>query len=151
MNKICTFAGHGKIIYGKEIYEELINHIESLICDEEICEFWVGNYGNFDAMAARAVKSFKDIYPVKLCLVVPYITYTMHQNNAYYNKTFDKIIVPDIAPDAPRRAYIPLCNEYMTDMASVLLCYVKHSTGGAAKTLKYAKEKNIKIINLSHL
>ena len=151
MDKICTFAGHGKIIYGKEIYEELINHIEALICDEEICEFWVGNYGNFDAMAAMAVKALREIYPIKLCLVVSYITSKMHQNNAYYNKTFDEIIVCDVPADTPKRAYIPLCNKYMANMASVLLCYVKYNTGGALQTLKYAKGKNIKIINLSHL
>lgn len=150
MKKICTFTGHGKIIYGNEIYTVLTDHIERLICDEEICEFWVGNYGNFDAMAANAVKALREIYPIKLCLVVPYITHTMHQNNAYYNKTFDEIIVCDVPPDTPKRAYIPLCNKYMADMASVLLCYVKYNTGGAFQTFKYAKEKNIKIINLAY-
>jgi hypothetical protein len=38
----------------------------------------------------------------------------------------------------------------MVKNSQVLVCYVKHSWGGAAKTLEFAqKRKNIKIINIA--
>ncbi len=75
MKKICCFAGHSKL-YGKEdIYENLLSAIEHLITEENITEFWVGNYGDFDNLSAKAVRVLKDKHPdIQLNLVIPYLT-----------------------------------------------------------------------------
>ena len=53
MNKICCFAGHSKLYNLDEIYHNLVNLIERLILEENISEFWVGNYGDFDKLSAK--------------------------------------------------------------------------------------------------
>ena len=151
MNKICTFAGHGKYYYSEDTYKKIISCLKQLICDKNISEFWVGNYGSFDAMAARAVINIKEEYPhIKLCLVVPYITSHINKFIIEYKNIYDEIIVADISPQTPVRAYIPLCNQYMVDNSDCLLCYIERKSGGAFKTYEYALKKGIQIINISN-
>ena len=63
MNKRCCFAGHSKIYHTDDIYDNLVNHIEKLIVEEKVSEFWVGNYGSFDGLSAKAVRNLKEKYP----------------------------------------------------------------------------------------
>ncbi len=75
MTKRCCFAGHAKIGYSDEIYSELVELIEKLIIQKGVTEFMVGNYGNFDALSARAVRCLKEKYShIRLSLVIPYLT-----------------------------------------------------------------------------
>lgn len=152
VSKICTFAGHGNsYYYSADTYKKIISCLKQLICEKNISEFWVGNYGSFDAMAARAVINIKEEYPhIKLCLVVPYITSHINKLNPEYKNFYDEIIVADISPQAPMRAYIPLCNEYMIDKSACLLCFIEIKSGGAFKTYEYALKKGIEIINISN-
>jgi len=151
MKKRCCFAGHGKIQYTNDIYEKLVEIIERLIVEENIEEFWVGNYGSFDALSAKAVKYIKKKYSqIKLVLVVPYLTVEMNENNKMYSMKYDEILVADIPEKTPKRLYILKCNEYMVKRTEFLICYVMHNWGGASKTLDFAKRKNkMMIYNLS--
>ena len=54
-NKRCCFAGHGEI-YDTSVKEKLKTEIKRLIETENVREFWVGNYGKFDAYSACAVR-----------------------------------------------------------------------------------------------
>ena len=75
MSKRCCFAGHSKIYHTDDIYDNLVSLIEKLITEESVSEFWVGNYGNFDGLSAKAVRFFKEKYPyIQLNLVIPYLT-----------------------------------------------------------------------------
>ena len=45
---------------------------------------------------------------------------------------------------------IKKANQYMVDNSQCMICYVRHSWGGAAKTLEYAKrKKDIEIFNVA--
>mgnify|MGYP003312050024 CR=1 FL=1 len=48
LSKSCCFAGHGDYSYKEEFYNTLISEIESLILNQKVKEFYVGNYGLFD-------------------------------------------------------------------------------------------------------
>ena len=152
VNKICTFAGHGNnYYYSDDTYKKIISCLKQLITDKNISEFWVGNYGYFDAIAARAVRNIKEEYPhIKLCLVVPYITSRINKFKLEYVNAYDEIIIPEMSPQTPIRAYIPICNQYMVDKSVCLLCYIERESGGAFKTYKYALKKGIEIINISN-
>ena len=63
MHKRCCFAGHSKIYHTDDIYDNLVNIIEKLITEENVSEFWVGNYGNFDGLSAKAVRCLKEKFP----------------------------------------------------------------------------------------
>ncbi|MBE7026808.1 MAG: DUF1273 family protein [Ruminococcaceae bacterium] len=151
MNKICCFSGHGKISYTDDVYEKLINLIEDLITNENVSEFWVGNYGNFDRLCAHAVRSLKQKHlSLTLNLIIPYVTNSINEYKQQYQKNYDNILIADISERTPRKLQILKCNEYMVDNSDFMICYVEYFFGGAGKVLEYAKrKKNIKIFNLS--
>lgn len=151
MSKRCCFAGHGKNCYTHDIYDNLVNLIEKLIVEENVSEFWVGNYGRFDGISAEAVRSLKERYPdIRLNLVIPYLTSEMNEYKELYYNNYDDIVIADLPEGMPERVRILKCNEYMVNCSDFMVCYVNHSWGGAVKTLKYAqKKKHIKIFNLA--
>ena len=150
MSKICSFAGHGDVHYGEDTYKKVINCIRKLVTEENIYEFWVGNYGAFDKLSARAVREVKKEFPqIKLCLVVPYITSELNNEKFFYENKFDEIIVPDISENTPKKLYILYCNRYVAEHSSVLVCFVKRH-GGAYETLQHASKNNVEIINIAN-
>ena len=151
LSKSCCFAGHSDYGYNEDFYNMLISEIESLILNQEVNEFYVGNYGVFDIMSARAVRSLKTKHHhIKLYLTLPYLTSEINEDKERYYKDFDAILIAKFPESTPRRLGILKCNEYMVNKCDFLLCFVKYSWGGAAKTLEYAQKKgNIEIVNLS--
>ena len=149
---ICSFAGHSELYDTGEIYAHLLSVVEDLITTENISEFWVGNYGAFDKLSAKAVRELKIKYPdVQLNLVIPYLTTEINEYKELYYKDYDNILVADIPEKTPKKVQIIKGNQYMVKNSQVLVCYVEHSWGGAAKTHEFAqKQKNIRIINLAN-
>lgn len=150
MKKICCFAGHSQLTDTENIYKKLLSVIENLITAENVSEYWVGNYGDFDRLCAEAVRELAAKYPeIRLCLVVPYLTEKISQYREMYYEKYDSILVADMPEKTPKKAQIIKANRYMADNSRFLVCYVKRSFGGAAKTLEYARgKKHITIINL---
>ena len=85
MKRICCFAGHNQV-YDNNIYEKLLKLIEKLIIEENVCEFWVGNYDGFDRLSAKAVRSIKEKYQnIELNLVIPYLTKEINEYKGQYS------------------------------------------------------------------
>lgn len=151
--KRCCFAGHSELTDKDKIYKNVSILIEKLITEENVSHFRVGNYGDFDFLCARAVRSLKDKYPhIQLDLIIPYITAGIRDLKSYYTENYDTITIAEIPQNTPRRFYISKCNEYMVETSDFLICYIKNSYGGARQTLTYAKRKKyIKIYNLAEM
>lgn len=151
LKKVCCFAGHSELVNKDIIYEKVLEQIERLIIEENVSEFRVGHYGEFDNLCAKAVRSLKGKYPhIHLDLLIPYVTASIRDLKEYYNENYDSITIAEVPQNTPKRFYISKCNEYMINTSDFLICYVKNSFGGARQTLTYAKrKKNIKIFNLT--
>lgn len=140
MNSICCFAGHANIVDPKNIEQSLLTEIEKLIVHENVIEFWVGNYGDFDRLSATCVRKLKNKYPkIRLILVIPYLTEKIKGNPEYYQTAFDEILMANIPEQTPRMLKIIACNQFMVDESTWLIAYVRHK-GGAQKTLAYARK-----------
>lgn len=137
-----TFCGHGNETYSDEIRKRLSDTIEELIL-QGADEFLLGGYGSFDLMAAYTVRSFKAKYPhIKSVLVVPYI------DRSFDKELYDYSEYPPLE-NTPKRFAILKRNEYMVNRSDIVIAYVSHSCGGAAKTFDYALRKKKKMINLA--
>lgn len=147
--KRCCFAGHSEV-YDSSIKSLICQKAAELIENENVREFWVGNYGHFDYYAANAVKELKAIYnDISIELVIPYLTYDINANYKMYNEEYDDIIMAQIPENTPKRFYIIKANEYMVNNSDFCICYINHTWGGSARTYKYAKSRaHIKVINL---
>ena len=137
-----TFCGHREIQDKETIELKLITTLEKLM-EEQIDDFFIGGYGSFDTLAAKAVRSLKTSYPmIRLILVVPYI------NKGRYIDIYDEIVYPPLEEVPPKYAIIKR-NEWMIDQSDIVISYVTHLRGGAAKTLDYAVRKKKRIISLA--
>lgn len=66
----CFFIGHREA--PESVYPELAQTVEQLI-GQGVTDFYVGHYGNFDRLAARAVIAAKQQHPeVRLTMLLPY-------------------------------------------------------------------------------
>ncbi len=142
------FCGHSRL-YSKYAFakEKCYAVVKNQIL-EGADSFLIGDYGDFDAIAASVCLALKKEYSnIEVCLVLPY--YRPHIDDytqQRYNR-FDSIITPPLE-DTPYRYRIVKANQYMVDQANTVIAYVR-SSGGATKTLQYAHRKGKNIINLA--
>ncbi len=135
----CMFCGHRNPWDLPCDIGEKIDAVVLRLIGEGVTEFWSGGMGAFDRMCESVVGRRKADYPaVRLCLVIPYISYTSSISRKYLAETYDEIIHPDLGK-AYYKAAIPARNRYMADNCSVMLAFARFSTGGAASTLRYAE------------
>lgn len=139
---IVTFCGHSNIYGDNGLEKRLVAVVEQLI-GEGANLFLLGGYGSFDSVAAVAVKEAKQQHPeIHSTLVLPYLDRTFNED------LYDYSTYPPLE-EVPRRYAISRRNEWMVDQADVVIAYVDHGWGGAAKTIEYAKRKKKRIINIA--
>ena len=147
----CCFAGHSQV-YDANLKDRVLDTVRGLFLDSGVSEFWVGNYGQFDKIAASAVRSLKQELPtISLSLVIPYLTQEINEYREEYYKDYDSIIMADIPENTPRNLKIIKANQFMVDNSDYLVCYVNTSWGGAVKTMEYGLKKNVRVMNLGTL
>lgn len=134
-----TFCGHSHVNDADELNEWLDNVLDMLIVDGAD-RFYLGGYGDFDRMSAEAVKAKKEERPgIEMALVTAYL------GRQADGETYDYMIYPTLK-DVTQRSAIPQRNEWMVDSADVVVAYVTHEWGGAAKTLEYARRCGKRVI-----
>ena len=139
---IVTFCGHSTIYHQEEVSERLDRTIESLVV-EGATQFLLGGYGHFDMLAARSVARAKLLHQnLESILVIPYL------DRKHDTKLYDYTLYPGLE-EVPLRFAISKRNEYMVDAADIIVAYVNHEWGGAAKTLEYARRKKKDVRSLS--
>lgn len=147
---VCSFAGHREI-FDSGTKDKIKKVAQKLIKENGVNEFWVGNYGRFDACAALAIRELKDeSYPdIELVLVIPYVTKVIEEYKDLYSKNYDGILISDMPLNTPRQFKIIKNNEFMVENADFIICYIDHTWGGAYKTYSYAKRKKKEIFNVA--
>ena len=136
-----TFCGHSIISNKEELSKKLSDTIEELI-KEGADVFYLGGYGDFDILSAREVKKAKLKHKsIVSVLVLPYL------EHRYNKELYDETVYPDIE-SVPKRYAISARNKWMVDVSDVIVSFVDHDWGGAAKTLEYAKKRGKRIICL---
>lgn len=128
------------------IREELIEQAIACAVNMGIKVFLNGGQGHFDITCASVLHRMKNRYPsLRSYLVIPY-----HNFNSFDKDLFDEIIYPFEEQQDTYFFYkraIPERNKYMVEKSSVAISYV-HRSGGASRTLDYAKKRNLIIIDL---
>lgn len=148
---IITFCGHSRFLKSAEREEEVLLILEKLVGDSD-ADFFLGGYGEFDEFAYACSKKFKERHPsVSLVFVTPYITLDYQKNHLEYKASlYDSIIYPEIE-EKPLRFAITYRNRYMIERADFIIAYVNRTSGGAYKTLRYAKKLGKNIYNIGSL
>ncbi|MBR1735741.1 MAG: DUF1273 family protein [Firmicutes bacterium] len=153
-DKTCCFTGHRRIDKAKQegLREKLKAVIIGLI-DEDYRYFGVGGAIGFDTEAALTVLELREVYPqIRLILVFPC------ENQTKGWKESDIEIYENIKARSDKYVYVSKeytsdCmfkrNRHLVNNSSVCVCFLESEKGGTAYTVKYAKEKGLRIINLA--
>ena len=135
-----TFCGHGDYPIGSDVIWWLEGTVEDLI-NQGADRFYLGGYGAFDSTAASVVWNAKKSHPdIVSVLVLPYLDAKTVPDR------YDYTTYPPIE-NVPKRYAISARNRWAVDKADVVVAYVLHDWGGAARTLDYAVAKKKKIIS----
>ena len=136
---IVTLCGHAQISQVEEVEKWLYAVSESLI-EQGAVTFYLGGYGAFDGLAASVLREQKKRYPqIELVLVLAYL------NDRRDTSGYDRTVYPPLET-VPRRFAISHRNRWMVEVSDVVVAYVLHDWGGAATTLRYAKQKKKKTL-----
>ena len=137
---IVTFCGHAQISQSEKIEKWLYAVTQKLI-EQGATTFYLGGYGAFDSLAASVLREQKKQYPqIELILVLAYL------NTGRDTSGYDITVYPPLET-VPRRFAISHRNRWMVESADVVVAYVLHDWGGAATTLRCAKQKKKQIIS----
>ena len=135
-----TFCGHAQISQSEKIEKWLYAVTQKLI-EQGATTFYLGGYGAFDSLAASILREQKKQYPqIELVLVLAYL------NTERNTSGYDSTVYPPLET-VPRRFAISHRNRWMVESADVVVAYVLHDWGGAATTLRCAKQKKKQIIS----
>ena len=137
-----TFCGHRRIFNQVEGVNTLKKTITELML-EGATEFYLGGYGEFDALAARIIFEIKAAHSnTTTALILAY------PNQKFDSNFYDETIYPPLET-VPKKFAITRRNEWMVDQSDVIVAYVTHDFGGAAAMLRYAERKKKQIFLLT--
>ena len=150
----CCFTGHRHM--PKDKYEEIKESTKSEVIkliNNGVRYFGAGGALGFDTLAAQIILELKKDYPkIKLILVLP----CYNQTQKWGEK--DIQIYEDIKSKCDKYVYISKeynneCmlkrNRHLVDNSNYCICYFNKQTGGTAYTVRYAKERQLSIINIA--
>ncbi len=140
-----TFCGHGEADNAAESIAAWLDELLPQLIAHGAVTFYLGGYGFFDGLAAAAVRRQKVLNPhIESVLVQPYL------NTNRDVRGYDRTTYPPLET-VPKRLAILKRNEWMVDASDVVVCYVLHGWGGAAKTMAYAKRKHKPVISYPNM
>ena len=127
-----SFFGHRIIDDLNKVQNELENIISKIVSEHEYVQFLVGRDGDFDIIAASAVRQVKKtlfIDNVDLNLVLPYMRAEISNNIEYMLDYYNDIQVDDDARKAHFKAAIKIRNQNMVKKSQLVICYVERNKG----------------------
>ena len=148
---VITFIGHRSLYDAVGMLEKIKNVLDEIIKKDEKTVFLLGGYGEFDAECAKACRQIaKENASCELVLVTPYMTesHLKKVKEMMTSKIYDTVLYPPLE-QVPLRFAISKRNEWMIEQSDVIITFVRHSYGGAYKSLLYAQRKKKKMIHLA--
>ena len=154
--KTCCFTGH-RIM---KITPELILRLKAAIIDvigNGVTDFYDGGAIGFDMLAAETVIELKTEYPdIKLHMLLPC---PANEQIKGWNKTqiarYQKILQSADSATVVSEHYTKDCmkrrNERLVELADCCICYCNNQKSGTGQTVRMAKNKGIKVLNLAQL
>ncbi len=142
---ICAFFGHKDTPESiRPLLELAVKQIIELYPDTT---FYVGNNGNFDRMVLSVLKSLSEDFPT--------ISYSVILAYLPTGKSAEFDGLPTIYPEGieyvPKKYAISYRNDWIERQSGMVICYITHNYGGAAKFVEKACKKGKTVRNLANL
>ncbi len=147
-----SFFGHRLVERASEIQVRLEILLHDLITQKEYVEFLIGRDGEFDLLAASSIRRAVKQYGygnTSIILVLPYIKAEYRDNKQYYLSYYDEVEISSESSDAHYKSAIQVRNRCMVDRPDLVVCCIQHKSGGAYRTMQYAKKQGKQVRNLA--
>lgn len=147
-----SFFGHRHIDDLSEVERRLEQAITELISTKEYVDFLVGRNGEFDMLAASAVRRVRkklDNGNSSLVLVLPYSTAEYRNNSENFESYYDDVEVCSESSGTHFKAAIQTRNRSVIDRSDLIICNIGYNSGGAYRSVLYACGRGKRIMNLS--
>lgn len=153
MGKICIFTGHRDLSCDLDALERaLLRQITALAADG-YTDFVSGGAMGFDLLAAEAVLALRPAIPsLRLLMVLP----CRGQERAYsaadklrYRAVLDRADLVRYTAETYYKGCMLARDRVMAEAADYCLCYLIHSTGGTAYTVRQCVGRDVPIRNLA--
>ena len=147
-----SFFGHRSIERASEVENRFDKLLHELITQKEYVEFLIGRDGEFDLLASAAIKRAVREYGygnTHFTLVLPYMKAEYRDNEKEYLDYYDEVEVCAESADAHPKAAIQIRNRNMVDRSDLVVCCIQHKSGGAYRTMQYAKKQGKQVRNLA--
>lgn len=142
MYKKCTFFGHRD---APDTLRPLLREVlAELIEKQNVTRFYLGQQGNFDAMALGVLAELRQTHDICYEVVLAYLP----AKQAPLYETIPTVL-PEGIEKAPRRFAIDYRNRWMVAQSDIVITYVTRAFGGAAKFKEAALKKRKTVIELS--
>lgn len=138
----CAFFGHRNC--PETIAGELEAQIERLILQYHVQCFYVGHEGMFDSLVLQALIKLERKYPS-----IDYAVVQAYLNSDVGSAICSHRLFPEVLNNVHPRFAIDRRNRWMIDMSDIVVVFVNHDWGGAAKFAKIALQKGRLVINLA--
>ncbi len=149
MSKNCAFSGHRHSV--KELDLNLLDRVILNLIKNGARNFYCGMAVGFDLAAAESVLNYKKDYNVKLFACIP----CEGQSDGYSQinkRRYDDILRrcdgEIVLSDEYHRGCMLARDRFLVENCGVLVSFLRKEKGGTYYTVNYARQKNIKIIEL---
>ena len=144
MDKVCFLFGHNTA--PESLLPTLESAIEKCCAEQRVRQFVVGQHGDFDRLAIRALRAVKTRHEdIELYLL---IHYHPADHRIKLPRDFVGSIYPEGMESVPRRAAIVAGNRRMVQNADFLICYVRYP-GNSKDLMDHALKQGKLIINIA--
>jgi uncharacterized phage-like protein YoqJ len=145
---VVAFLGHSKLNFDNKLKNELTKMIVKIVVSNDIVDFYLGGYGDFDSNCLNLLRDLKQKYAnINLVFITPYLNSKYYKlENAKY--LYDETIYPPIE-STPLKFAISKRNEWMVDNCDFLFCYVNKKYGGAYRAYRRAVNKKVPLYNFA--
>lgn len=154
MNKMFTVSafGHRVIDDWNVVQQKVDRMIAQIIDSQENVLFLVGRDGDFDHIVASAVRKEKrrtGREDIILRWVMPYRKAEYLANQESFDEYFDEVEICECSASVHPKAAFLIRNKEMVNRSNLVICFIKHDSGGAYEILKYAEKMKKTIIRVT--
>lgn len=152
---LCVF-GHWNIDIDEASKQKIYNIFEDYIVNKNVCIFYFGGFGNFDALCHTIITNLKQKYPhikrIYVCEDYKFID-RPHKRPAWLKKEYyeDFVYFHMRYTGFYKRIYFRNCEIINNSDFCVFYVDEGRQHSGALKALQYAKRKKKTLINLFNI
>lgn len=143
---ICSFFGHKDT--PASVKTELKSEVTRVIERYPNTTFYVGHNGSFDSVVLSVLKELAIKFPnISYAVILAYLP--KDNSNDYFKDV--STIYPEGIEAVPKKYAISYRNDWMVKQSDMVICYITHSFGGAAKFVDKARRADKTVCNLADL